>query len=135
MHAVKWTSENFTWYSWFHLKGSWSVHSFNGDYLSIPSAHRYVVSWGNLFHEILGSKTMGLIDSCFFGHPNNIHNLRLIFNVNKIYRHNTYINILFFVSFSRLHKKTILTRFTSLLFIQVSLQFRTVTGPERRRFW
>ena len=27
-------------YSWFHIKGTWSVHSFNGDYLSIPSAHR-----------------------------------------------------------------------------------------------
>ena len=27
---------------WFHIcKGSWSVHSFNEDYLSIPSAHRY----------------------------------------------------------------------------------------------
>ena len=25
------------WYSWFHIKGSWSVHSFNGDYLYIPS--------------------------------------------------------------------------------------------------
>ena len=23
-------------YSWFHIKGTWSVHSFNGDYLSIP---------------------------------------------------------------------------------------------------
>ena len=25
-------------YSWFHIKSTWSVHSFNGDYLSIPSA-------------------------------------------------------------------------------------------------
>ena len=23
-------------YSWFHIKGTWSVHSFNGDYLSNP---------------------------------------------------------------------------------------------------
>ena len=37
-------------YSWFRIKGSWSVHLFNEDYLSIPSAH----SWGNLFHEIPG---------------------------------------------------------------------------------
>ena len=27
-------------YSWFHIKGFWSVHLFNGDYLSNPSAHR-----------------------------------------------------------------------------------------------
>ena len=27
-------------YSWFHIKGTWSVHAFNGDYLSILSAHR-----------------------------------------------------------------------------------------------
>ena len=27
-------------YSWFHIKGSLRVHMFNGDYLSIPSAHR-----------------------------------------------------------------------------------------------
>ena len=26
-------------YSWFHIKGTWSVHSFNGNYLTIPSAH------------------------------------------------------------------------------------------------
>ena len=25
-------------YRWFHIKGTWSVYSFNGDYLSIPSA-------------------------------------------------------------------------------------------------
>ena len=24
---------------WFHIKGTWGVHSFAGDYLSIPSAH------------------------------------------------------------------------------------------------
>ena len=41
-------------YSWFHIKGTWSVHSFNGDYLSIPEGT------GNceyLFHEIPGTKT------------------------------------------------------------------------------
>ena len=27
-------------YRWFHIKGTWSVHSFNGDYLSILSSHR-----------------------------------------------------------------------------------------------
>ena len=27
-------------YSWFHIKGTWSVHTFNGDHISIPSAHR-----------------------------------------------------------------------------------------------
>ena len=66
-------------YSWFHIKCSWSVHSFNGDYLSIPSTHRYsplhktlpktslqmhwtsvrfyetVVRWRKLFHEIPGN--------------------------------------------------------------------------------
>ena len=26
----------------FHIKGSWSVHSFNGDFLSIPSANRWL---------------------------------------------------------------------------------------------
>ena len=31
------------WYSWIHIKGTLSVHSLNGDYLSIPR---------NLFHEI-----------------------------------------------------------------------------------
>ena len=29
-------------YSWFHIKGSWSVHSFDWDYLSIPIALRYL---------------------------------------------------------------------------------------------
>ena len=38
--------------SWFHLKGSWSVHSFNGDYLYILV---HTGSWGNLFHEIPGT--------------------------------------------------------------------------------
>ena len=28
------------WYNWFHIKGTWNVHLFNGDYLSIPIAHR-----------------------------------------------------------------------------------------------
>ena len=36
-------------YSWFHIKGSWSVHSFDGDYLYTHC------SWGNLFHEIPGT--------------------------------------------------------------------------------
>ena len=31
-------------YSWFHIKGTWSVHSYNGDYLYIPGC-------GYLFHE------------------------------------------------------------------------------------
>ena len=39
-------------YSWFHIKGSWSVHSFNGDYL-ISLVH--TGSWGNLFNEIPGT--------------------------------------------------------------------------------
>ena len=38
-------------YSWFHIKGSWSVHSFNGDYLSIPEG---TGRCGYLFHEIPG---------------------------------------------------------------------------------
>ena len=41
-------------YSWFHIKGTWSVHSFNGDYLSIPEG---TGSCGYLFHEILGINT------------------------------------------------------------------------------
>ena len=36
-------------YSWFHIKGTWSVHSFKGDYLSIPEG---TDSCGYLFHEI-----------------------------------------------------------------------------------
>jgi len=35
-------------YSWFHIKGTWSVHSYNGDYLSIPKC---TGSCGYLFHE------------------------------------------------------------------------------------
>ena len=38
-------------YSLFHIKGTWSVHSFNGDYLSIPEG---TGSCGYLFHEIPG---------------------------------------------------------------------------------
>ena len=36
-HSLMWGWSN---YSWFHIKVTWSLHSFNGDYLSIPSAHR-----------------------------------------------------------------------------------------------
>ena len=38
-------------YCLFHIKGTWSVHSFNGDYLSIPGG---TGSCGYLFHEIPG---------------------------------------------------------------------------------
>ena len=37
------------WYSWFHIKGTWSVHAFNGDYLSIPEG---TGSCEYLFHNI-----------------------------------------------------------------------------------
>ena len=37
MHS-QWLTMN---YSWFHIKGPWSVRSFNY-YLTIPSAHRYI---------------------------------------------------------------------------------------------
>ena len=40
---------------WFHKKGSFNVHSFDEDYLSIPECQG---SWENLFQEILGS-TLG----------------------------------------------------------------------------
>ena len=40
-------------YSWFYIKGTWSVHSFNGDYLSI---HEGTVSCGYIFHEIPGMR-------------------------------------------------------------------------------
>ena len=36
-------------YSWFHIKGTWSVHSFNGDCIPIPEG---TGSCGYLFHEI-----------------------------------------------------------------------------------
>ena len=36
-------------YSWFHKKGTWSVNSVNGDYLSIPEG---TGSFEYLFHEI-----------------------------------------------------------------------------------
>ena len=39
-------------YSWFHIKGTWSVHSFNGDYLSIPEC---TGSCEYIFYEIPGS--------------------------------------------------------------------------------
>ena len=39
-------------YSWFHIKGTWNVHLFNGDYLSTPEG---TGSCGYLFHEIPGS--------------------------------------------------------------------------------
>ena len=38
-------------YSWFHIKGTLSVHFFNGDYLSIPKC---TGRCGYLFHEIPG---------------------------------------------------------------------------------
>ena len=41
-------------YSWFHIKGNWSIHSFNGDYLSIPEG---TGSCEYLFHEIHGMYT------------------------------------------------------------------------------
>ena len=44
--------ENGCMYSWFHEKGSFSVHSFNDYYLSIPEC---TVSWGNHFQEIPGT--------------------------------------------------------------------------------
>ena len=43
-------------YSWFHIKGIWSVHSFNGDYLSIPEG---TGSCGYLFQEIPGIMLYG----------------------------------------------------------------------------
>ena len=39
-------------YSWFHIKGTWSVHLFIGDYLSIPET---TGSCWYLFHEIPGT--------------------------------------------------------------------------------
>ena len=39
------------WYSWFHIKGTWSVHSFYGDYIYLFLVH--TGSSGYLFHEIL----------------------------------------------------------------------------------
>ena len=40
-------------YSWFHKKGTLSVHSFNGEYLSISEG---TGSCGYLFHEIPGTR-------------------------------------------------------------------------------
>ena len=45
-------------YSWFHIKGTFSVHSFNDDYLSIPERPG---SYKYLFHEIPGIYTAGFI--------------------------------------------------------------------------
>ena len=39
-------------YCWFHKKGTWSVHSINGYYVSIAEG---TDSCGYLFHEILGT--------------------------------------------------------------------------------
>ena len=38
--SLYWVVKSPLKYSWFHIKGTWSVHSFNEYYLSIPSAHR-----------------------------------------------------------------------------------------------
>ena len=40
-------------YSWFHIKGTWSVHSCDGEYLSFLSLV-HTGSWGYLFHEVPG---------------------------------------------------------------------------------
>ena len=40
----------------FYIKGTWSVHLFNGDYLSIPEGTGSCVY---LFHEIPGSQILG----------------------------------------------------------------------------
>ena len=40
-----------------HIKGTWRVHSINGDYLSIPEG---TGSCGYLFHEIPGISNMNL---------------------------------------------------------------------------
>ena len=45
----KWCWTKYFTYSWFHIKGTWIVHSFNGEYLSIPEG---TGSYGYLFHEI-----------------------------------------------------------------------------------
>ena len=47
-------------YTRFHIKGTWSVHSFNGDYLSIPKG---IGSRGYLFHKIPGIKKMWIEQS------------------------------------------------------------------------
>ena len=57
--------------SWFHKKGSWSVHSFNEDYISIPSSLVHSGSWGNLFHEIPGMYLFDIQDVLKF--LNEIH--------------------------------------------------------------
>ena len=43
------------WYRWFHEKGTFSVHSFNDDYLSIPER---AGSYKYLFHEIPVTKNL-----------------------------------------------------------------------------
>ena len=56
-------------YSLFHMKATWSVHSFNGNYLSIPDG---TGSCEYLFHEIPVSKEAGLswyIDVLFLFKP------------------------------------------------------------------
>ena len=41
-------------YSWFHIKGTWNVHSFNWDYISTSEG----TGSGYLFHEIPGNKLL-----------------------------------------------------------------------------
>ena len=45
-------------YSWFHIKGTWSVHSFNVDYLSISEG---TGSCWYLFHEIPGTYMLPIL--------------------------------------------------------------------------
>ena len=60
----KWMSNlELVTYSWFHIKGTFSVHSFNEDYLSI---HECPGSWGYLFHEIPCTSMMSKRRDKFF---------------------------------------------------------------------
>ena len=47
LHNTMFSKINILLYNWFHIKGTWSVHSFNVNYLYIPEG-----SCGYLFHNI-----------------------------------------------------------------------------------
>ena len=83
---LTYSSKSWT-YSWFHIKGTWSVHSFNADYLSIPEG---TGSCGYLFHEIPGMRIVSDLSKpkkpvFFCIHPRNFHDLLITLFVFSLF--------------------------------------------------
>ena len=65
-------------YSWFHITGSWSVHSFNGDYLSILESTGI---WTDFNCKLIIYLTCDMLISCI--NRMNQENRIIIENLNK----------------------------------------------------